>query len=235
MGSVVSGVPVAADPDDETNRREVMIAGQLSTDQSQLAERRLTPPHRRRLAPSWAMLPLGKRLTDGMLIAMVLAALLMPVNYRAGTETDHPHAFFQGLIDLATGTPHTHGADALHAHAEEGDRHGGQRQPAAAPSPSPFVAANVPLAAAANGASEGGADQLRDVAVASLSPDLPSVTDLKPVGDTWGTVALLGTVVAGLLAVVSRRREFSTLIDPLRQVCCRVEAPPPRVAPCSIG
>jgi hypothetical protein len=40
---------------------------------------------------------------------LVLATLLMPVSYRAGSDISHPHTIFQGLVDLITGEPHHHG------------------------------------------------------------------------------------------------------------------------------
>lgn len=54
------------------------------------------------------------------LLAMLLLA--MPINYRAGTDRDHPHAFFQPVIDRITSHTHSHGEaghDNGHAHGQD--------------------------------------------------------------------------------------------------------------------
>ncbi|MGN6484986.1 MAG: hypothetical protein ACTHMX_11345, partial [Thermomicrobiales bacterium] len=87
---------------------------------------------------------------------MAFLVLLMPMNYRAGTETDHPHAFFQEVIDLVTGSPHEHGAEVgfEHVHAGEEANHNHGHEPAATVTAtvSPFLAADIPLAAAVRAA-----------------------------------------------------------------------------------
>jgi hypothetical protein len=53
------------------------------------------------------------------LLTMLL--LVMPVNYSAGTDSDHPHAFFQPVIDRITGHTHSHGEhqhEHDHAHGD---------------------------------------------------------------------------------------------------------------------
>jgi hypothetical protein len=39
---------------------------------------------------------------------LIVGALMMPVNYRAGTTTEHTHTILQGIIDAIAGQPHTH-------------------------------------------------------------------------------------------------------------------------------
>ncbi|MGC4107427.1 MAG: hypothetical protein QM753_13975 [Thermomicrobiales bacterium] len=231
-------------------------------------------PHRRRLAGlsrrprggASAFLPESPRRTQAMLAGMALLMLLMPTNYRAGTGTDHPHAFFQEVIDILSGTPHEHGAEigATHVHAD-GSTHAHK---AVAPTAmatatatiSPFLAADIPLAAAvraaiaeaptttSTGTSLGvvrdagedvsvPADTIaaptdRDTAVASLSPDLPSVSDFAPAAEKGSAILMLTTLLAGILLAASRRREFADPRSWLTAIAERVESPPPRIAPC---
>lgn len=199
---------------------------------------------------------------------MALLVLLMPMSYRAGTETDHPHAFFQELIDLATGTPHEHGSrvgvshehgagDALHHHDDETATTTTTTAPVA--TLSPFLAADIPLAAAVEASAaplpaatsflpfssskDAGeptteaaglvaADASRDVVVASLSPDLPSVTDVTPAAEKASAILVLATLLASILLSGWRRRELWTTGTRLFAVAGRVEAPPPRLTPC---
>jgi hypothetical protein len=44
---------------------------------------------------------------------LILVTIVMPVSYRAGSDTAHPHTVFQGMIDLLSGHPHHHGAAAV--------------------------------------------------------------------------------------------------------------------------
>ncbi|HWK80660.1 MAG TPA: hypothetical protein VNP95_07820 [Thermomicrobiales bacterium] len=203
---------------------------------------------------------LGPRATRGMLAGMALLVLLMPMNYRAGTETDHPHAFFQEVIDLVTGAPHEHGAEvgSGHAHAGASDGHGHDHshEPAATVTAtvSPFLAADIPLSAAVraaaapasstahpartqtdrpSGMGETSTDRDRVVAaVSSLSPDLPGVTDLTPAAEKGSAILVLATALAGVQLAASRRREWSDATDRLTAIARPVEAPPPRIAPC---
>lgn len=195
-----------------------------------------------------------------MLVGMALLVLLMPMSYRAGTETAHPHAFFQDLIDLATGTPHEHGSHvgASHEHGA-GDaqhHHDAGTTPAPVATLSPFLAADIPLAAAVEVSSASrpvptaslpfrsvkdsgqpttgavAADASRDVVVASLSPDLPGMTDVTPAAEKASAILVLATLLAGILLDGWRRRDLWTTGTRLFAVATRVEAPPPRLTPC---
>lgn len=65
-----------------------------------------------------------------VLVTLLLATVVMPVNYRAGADHAHAHTIFQGLIDLIAGHPHHHG-----------DHHAGPQ----ADTVSPFAPVGVPL------------------------------------------------------------------------------------------
>ncbi|MGN6031243.1 MAG: hypothetical protein ACTHQE_06220 [Thermomicrobiales bacterium] len=191
---------------------------------------------------------------------MAFLVLLMPMNYRAGTETDHPHAFFQEVIDLVTGSPHEHGAEVgsghVHAGEEATHNHDHSHEPAATVTAtvSPFLAADIPLAAAVRAAAapvapassvawparpaadgpvaQEGVSGDRDVAVASLSPDLPGVTELTPAAEKGSAILVLATALAGVLLMASTRREWSDATGRLTAIARPVEAPPPRLTPC---
>ena len=58
------------------------------------------------------------RRQTAMLLVLLLAMLLMPVSYRAGSDREHAHTIFQGMIDAVLGQPHHHhhhGEDDAHA------------------------------------------------------------------------------------------------------------------------
>jgi hypothetical protein len=46
---------------------------------------------------------------------LVLATVLMPVSYRAGSDSAHPHTVFQGVIDLLSGHPHHHTVEPVNS------------------------------------------------------------------------------------------------------------------------
>lgn len=201
-----------------------------------------------------------RSMTNGMLAGMALLVLLMPMSYRAGTEADHPHAFFQELIDIATGTPHEHGAHvgATRPHTA-GDGHHHDAGPSAAVATiSPFLAADIPLAAAVEAATSPQPDRSalravaalqdpdaaqapvsgtlltnanRDAVVASLSPDLPGLTNLTPAAEKASAILLLTTILVGILLAGWHRRALWAPAMHLLAVPGRVEAPPPRLAP----
>ncbi|MDQ3443710.1 MAG: hypothetical protein M3490_08905 [Chloroflexota bacterium] len=41
-----------------------------------------------------------------VLLILLLATIVMPVNYRAGTDYGHAHTIFHGLIDAVAGHHH---------------------------------------------------------------------------------------------------------------------------------
>jgi len=161
--------------------------------------------------------------TLGML-GMAALLLLMPANYRAGADVAHPHAFFQEWLDELTGTPHTHAAD--HHPATTTD------MPVPASTISPFLAADIPLAAAADTAtSERAAPSSGVPAHATAAPDTPFLTDFSPAVDQGSAIAMAGVLVAMLL-LVSIRRQLWCPASHLMGTIARLEPPPPRSIPC---
>ena len=161
--------------------------------------------------------------TIGML-GMAALLLLMPANYRAGTEVAHPHAFFQEWLDELTGRPHTHAAD--HHPATTTD------MPVPASSVSPFLAADIPLAAAADAAIGDRSTHRADAPYgATASPDTPFLTDFSPPLDQGSAIAVIGLLVAMLLIASARRQRWFTG-ERLTSIAALLEPPPPRLMPC---
>lgn len=142
---------------------------------------------------------------DVVLCLLVLATLMMPVSYRAGTDASHPHTIFQVMIESVTGTPHTHGEPT--------------RQPGRL-TPSPFAPLTVPLTARV----------LTDATVDPASePDTPVMLQLtSPISDT-SAIQLLALIVAGLLLFSPYRPTWVSPRAP-RPMPNRIETPPPRPA-----
>ena len=152
----------------------------------------------------------GPRATRGILAGMALLVLLMPMNYRAGTATDHPHAFFQEAIDLLTGSPHEHGDDPATAigHAHDSHHHTAPRTGGAdaVATVSPFLAADIPLAAAARAAAQAATVPSPSTGAAAdpattTTPDTTTTTTTTttawPVGRASAIPAGLGAAHAG--------------------------------------
>ena len=169
------------------------------------------------------------------MLGMVSLLLLMPVNYRAGAETAHPHAFFQGMIDLITGQTHEHAdADAP------------VRVIQSVPTPSateasisPFTAPDIPLAAARRVAVTvagypGETSPLASSMTTSqmhLSPDTPQLTDLRPALEQGAAIASIGVILTLLLAAAAGRLLWfpETRLTGRTSSC---EPPPPRFGFC---
>jgi len=174
------------------------------------------------------------------MLGMVSLLLLMPVSYRAGTDTPHPHAFFQGAIELVSGEAHEH-ADGT------ADRHAGQDAPVASAtqasqasqaSISPFIAADIPLAAARQVTD---ADELEEsspprASIASAEPnagpDTPQLTDLKPALDQGSAIASIGMLLI-LVASYSTVRKLWFSNSRLTGLVSLLEPPPPRMTFCT--
>lgn len=141
----------------------------------------------------------GRDLLLGML---VVATLMMPVNYRAGTDLIHSHSVFQTIIDAVSG----------HAHNHANDPSGTQLVP------SPFAPAALPLASAAQpmpSSSDGDVASVLSSAPAPVSP--------------FTAIQLLGLLVAGLMLVAAHSRHWPVRLRPASQAL-RIEIPPPRAA-----
>jgi len=161
------------------------------------------------------------------MLGMAALLLLMPANYRAGTDVAHPHAFFQEWLDELTGRPHTHAADIM-------DHHPAATTDVPAPSStvSPFLAADIPLAAAADAANgDRSTDRAEAPSRATASSDTPFLTDFSPPLDQGSAIAMIGLLVAMLLVASARRQRWFTG-ERLTSIAAQLEPPPPRPMPC---
>lgn len=163
------------------------------------------------------------------MLGMVSLLFLMPVSYRAGTESPHPHAFFQGMIELISGQPHEHAEGIT-------DRHAAEDVPAPSgmkASISPFIAADIPLATARQVADTSASGDSATVptsiasAETSAGPDTPQLTDLKPALDQGSAIASIGMMLI-LVASFSIVRTLWFSQSRLTGLFSRLEPPPPR-------
>lgn len=143
-----------------------------------------------------------------LLAVLVLATLVMPVNYRAGADHAHTHTIFQGLIDTVVGHPHQHGNIAATT----------ERTPAI----SPFASLAIPLAALVSA----------DSAAVDQTPsesDAPRLLGLSMPISALSAIQALSLLIAALLAGVSTRPLWRTT---LRLLDCAFgeDPPPPRLA-----
>lgn len=117
-----------------------------------------------------------------MLVLLTALVMLMPVSYRAGTETSHPHTIFQVMIDMVAGHPHHHHGNhddrADHAHA--GNPETGTADDAYSPG------GHVP-----------DADERMDPTPSS--PDIPTSLGMSNPIDVAASIHALGALVAAIL------------------------------------
>jgi len=160
------------------------------------------------------------RATWGSLLLVGLL-LLMPMNYRAGTDLAHPHAFFQGILDTFSGTAHHHG---------DADVTTTSTSPATTASTalSPFTAAAIPLEAAA-AASDHHETVTPDLRSAPDVVDAPAVTDQKAPAELGATIAALGMLLALVFTSHAIRRLWFATTS-LTGIATPIDAPPPRIA-----
>lgn len=71
-------------------------------------------------------------------VVLALALTTMPVSYRGGTDTAHPHAFLQFLVEAAAGAMKHHRIGPVDGH----DAHGAQHSEAASEEASYVAAAS---------------------------------------------------------------------------------------------
>ncbi len=175
--------------------------------------------------------------TFSLVLAFVAGlTLLMPVDYRAGTDQAHAHATFQIWIDAAPGRSHHHHGDAEHHH---------QGQVITVVSiPTPFVPARDVSHAAHTSTVHGtpvihqdhdhgvpGVEIVVGDAPVSKQPDVPEpVTTYMPIQHA-NVLGALGTLIA-LLSAGTVRRPFWTRDRRLTGVVRLVDPPPPRPTPC---
>jgi len=153
---------------------------------------------------------------------LVLMTLLMPISYRAGTETSHAHTVFQGIVDAITGHPHHHSGDA-NAKLSESARL------------SPFVPANVPLgsltldAGGSTASTSAAAHRAEDQR--TMVPDFPAQLGLSSPIESTSAIHELGSLIALLLAGAVCASLWGK-VNRLFQVFITQDPPPPRHASC---
>lgn len=153
------------------------------------------------------MRPHPSRLESVLLLLLVALVLLMPVNYRAGTDASHPHTIFQGLIDMVTRQPHHHHGD--HDPPRDGADHAGT--------------ANL------DGGSEtsdpGAAERIEPHLT---SPDMPSWLGLSSPIDATAAIHALGALVAAILGG-SGMRSLCDAVRVFSGLTLTLDPPPPRI------
>jgi hypothetical protein len=148
-----------------------------------------------------------------VLATLLLATMVMPVNYRAGAEHQHSHTIFQGMIDGIAGHPHQHPGTA--------DAPANER---ASKPVSPFVSAAIPLSVLVEAETA-----IRSDSPAISTPDSPHLLGLSaPITSTSAIIAL-GFLIATLLAG-SIARPWWSHGRPLADWCAGEDPPPPRFA-----
>lgn len=141
-----------------------------------------------------------------VLVVLALATLLMPVNYRAGADTSHPHTILQGLVDVIVGEPHRH---------DPGES--GPPRPVV----SPFAPVTAPLdLLASTAASE---------AASAAEPDVPVMLGMSMPISSMSAIAALALLLAALLAGTGIVPPW-TIAQALRARGPAQEPPPPRLA-----
>jgi hypothetical protein len=158
------------------------------------------------------------------LLALVL--ILMPVSYKAGTATAHPHTVFQAIVDQVRGETHTHGEESAPASSSID-----------AAQPAFFLSLNIPLSTFADMETPAAAIELMvrthhlthnlGLTIAEADPDLPQLTSVHGASELATALTLLATIWALLfLQHPIRRVWFSKSI--LRGIRDALESPPPR-------
>lgn len=137
---------------------------------------------------------------------LLLATLLMPIEYRAGSSEAHTHTIFQGVVDAITGHTHHHAGDST--------------DPAPGSAISPFSALTIPLSTA--NVASGPAEE------PSL-PDEPSILGLSTPILASAAILALGLLVMTLLSGGTRHPEWARR-DRLQGWIPGAESPPPRAA-----
>jgi len=149
--------------------------------------------------------------------------LLMPVSYRAGTETSHPHTIFQGMVDAVTGDRHHHSGDT-------------EAEGVESLALSPFVPATVPLGSLMfdrpETADPGAAGPHRtggDRTTIPGAPDIPAQLGLSSPIESATAIHELGALIALLLAGAVCASLWDK-VNRLFQMCITQDPPPPRHA-----
>ena len=144
---------------------------------------------------------------------LILLMLLMPVSYRAGSETVHAHSILQGVVNTVTGHTHHHHEETSAATSRL--------------SVLPLSQATVPIdswmtssATGTAGASSGAQLEI---------PDIPERMGLYGPIEPSSPIQELGALIVLLLAGAARASLWGNMTR-LLQVCNGQDLPPPRPA-----
>lgn len=131
-----------------------------------------------------------------MLASLVALVVLMPVSYRAGTDTSHSHTIFQGLIDMVLGQPHQHSSTHDHdntsassdaEHEGTGTTHDG------------------------TGASDQDQHPTERLEAGVASPDMSALLGLSMPIDATASIHALGALLAAILGGSATRSIWDTI------------------------
>jgi hypothetical protein len=157
---------------------------------------------------------------------LALVLILMPVSYKAGTATAHPHTVFQAIVDQVHGETHSHGEEPAPASSSID-----------AAQPAFFLSLNIPLSTFADMETPAAAIELMvrahhqthtlGLPIVAFDPDLPQLTSVHGASELATALTLLATIWALLfLQHPIRRIWFSPSI--LCGIGEAIESPPPR-------
>ena len=160
------------------------------------------------------------------LAILALVLVLMPVSYKAGASTAHPHTVFQAMLDQALGESHNHADQPAPTNNHLVTSH-----------PALFLELSVPLSTYAAIASPGIAIDLMvrshqlthnsGVATATADPDIPHLTSIQATSEMATAMTVIAAILALLFLVQPIRRIwFSTPM--LSGFCDAINGPPPR-------
>lgn len=161
---------------------------------------------------------------SGMLLVVLAGlALLMPMDYRAGTDQAHTHSVFQIWIDAAIGRSHHHPETEPHAHAAEqatADTHAAGH----------VLAEAGTWASTLSDAVHSAVMWTTDAAMLpDVEPDVAEPVSSRLVIQHADVLGLLGLLVAALL-IPSVRRTVGLVARPLPCAIAPPDPPPPRRA-----
>jgi hypothetical protein len=161
------------------------------------------------------------------LAVMALVLVLMPVSYRAGTESAHPHTVFQVIVDQERGETHSHAGDLPASHASEAPTSSSAlRLPLNVPL-STYTTLNDPGAAIEAMLRLHQTTHTFGIALPEVDPDLPQLTSVLGAPDLATALTLTSLLlVLFLLVQPLRRLWYSSAI--LRGIGHAIEGPPPR-------
>lgn len=147
-----------------------------------------------------------------MLALLVALVVLMPVSYRAGTDTSHSHTIFQGLIDMVIGQPHHHASTHSHAPVSSDAEH-----------------RDTQTAHDATRRTDQDQHPSEGPEAGTTSPDMPALLGLSMPIDGTASIHALGALLAAILGGSAIRSIWGTVRTASGRTPT-LEPPPPRRA-----